>query len=137
MCPGVVEKGGEFVALPTTPVAAASTVAAGMDGRRQSQVSTVEGQIPETHSVAPATDISTRSGRDQVSLSGVMAAVERVYERRKALSLTQMENKSVISQVQNFSSFTRVRTSSCFVRQQSNCVLWVLIVDRFPAMNFW
>ena len=95
--PGVVERGGELVALSSAPVAAPSTGAAGADGRRSSQVS-VGDPIPETHAVASAAPTLTE-GRDKVTLSGVMAAVEQVYERRKALSLTQMENKSVIAQV--------------------------------------
>lgn len=93
---GVSEKGGDLVALPTPPVATAGALKSSEIAHNKEKAGEVGVEVSRKASVAL---LATGATVQAINLSGVMGAVERVYDRRKALSLKQMESKTVVAQV--------------------------------------
>lgn len=90
---GVSEQGGDLFALTRTGHVLDSSPKRHPD-------SSYATEYQSTIEEAAQTELArARACVRKINLFGVIKAVERVYDRRKALSLTQQESKAVVQQV--------------------------------------
>jgi hypothetical protein len=93
---GVSENEDVLVAVALPVPATPGSRKSGSSGGTESTGS--ESGAQSSHQESIHVQKIARAPEHAIHLSGVMDAIERVYDRRKALSLTQMETKSVVRQ---------------------------------------